>query len=409
MIFRGLQKIRLIKLKWWHGYVFAILLGLGIGSILTLSTMRAEDTKMRTELLQRLQTIEKALDWAMVERQSVINVESPEWQQLKTKLQHVCAATSDCRWMYLMYQDNEHHIRFIFDTLENDDPNYSPPDSIYDDATPELSLHFQTHQDFVEGPVQDAWGVWVSALVMHEKLGTDGFNVSLGVDVDAKKWRSIVNRSAFTPIAATAAYLVLIICLLLIHLRELLKKEKIQFTADQHYINANYDKLTGLANRTLFEDVMKKVGYAAQRTSSAFAVLFMDLDGFKLANDTHGHGVGDMILIAVAKRITNTIRLEDTVARYGGDEFIVLLPRLQNKQQAQMVAQKLIASLHEPIVVNGVSHQLSISIGLAIFPIDTEDTDQLISMADQAMYLAKREGKNQVKSYSELSIPKTLL
>lgn len=405
MQFGIVQKIKQVKLQWWHAYMFAILLGLGIGGTLTLNTMHSEDSKMRSELLLKLQVIEKSLSWPELDKQSAssFNMTTPEWQHLKRKLQQVCKVTPDCKWMYLMYQDSEHHIRFVFDTLEEDDPNYSPPNSVYDDATPALKAHFQTSKNFVEGPEQDTWGIWVSAFVMHLHPSSDAIDVTLGIDIDAKNWQTSINHTVLTPIIATIAYLALILYLLLLHMRELSKKEIIQSQADALYNHAHYDNLTGLANRILFEDRVKQVASMAQRTSSAFAVLFMDLDGFKYVNDTHGHSVGDNVLIATAKIISEAIRAEDTVARFGGDEFVVLLPRIQYKQQVYLVAQKLIDSLKAPIEINNQSHQLGLSVGFAIYPNDTDDLNQLILLADAAMYLAKKDGKNQARSCADLA------
>lgn len=405
MLLGTLRKINQHKMQWWHGYVIAIFLGLSIGTILTISTMRAEDAEMREELLQQLKSIDQALDWSEIEQQSLIqfNPESAAWLRFKTKLQGICRVTLDCKYLYLMYQDASDHLRVPVDNTRKEDADYETPNYSYPDATPRFKGRFQTHQDFTEGPEQDLWGVWITGIITHATPNQEKIWLSLGMDIDAKNWQASIYHSALTPIAATCAYLILIIYLLMLHTRERSKKEKLQSKTQALYNEACFDRLTGLANRVLFEDKLKQIAATAQRSSTAFAVLFMDLDGFKNINDTHGHTLGDQVLASAAQKISAVVRTEDTLARFGGDEFVMLLPRVQFKQQVYLVAQKLVDSLIEPIVVNGQSHQLGLSVGFAIYPDDTSDVIQLILLADAAMYAAKKAGKNQAKSCTELS------
>ncbi len=163
---------------------------------------------------------------------------------------------------------------------------------------------------------------------------------------------------------------------------------------DQVEYQAYHDVLTGLPNRLLFRD---RIGVAlahARRIRRAVAVMFFDLDQFKLVNDTLGHTVGDGLLQAAADRLVGCVRAEDTVARMGGDEFTILLSDLPEPSAAALVAQKVLDSISQPIEVDGHELFITISIGIAIFPDDGLDAETLLKNADRAMYRAKEAGRN---------------
>ncbi|MET0014852.1 MAG: diguanylate cyclase [Sedimenticola sp.] len=163
---------------------------------------------------------------------------------------------------------------------------------------------------------------------------------------------------------------------------------------------ANYDSLTGLPNRTLFSERLKMAMAHARRNRCRIALLFMDLDGFKEVNDRHGHESGDLVLQETAKRLQNCLREEDTVGRMGGDEFTVILNNLADREDAAGVAEKLIQAIDEPYEIADEIQQIGISIGVAIYPEDTEVMDTLMQYADDAMYRVKRSGKNSFRYYS---------
>ena len=157
---------------------------------------------------------------------------------------------------------------------------------------------------------------------------------------------------------------------------------------------AHYDALTGLPNRVLLADRLQQAMLQCHRRSRSLAVVYLDLDGFKLVNDCHGHDVGDALLITIAQRMKAALRDGDTLARIGGDEFVAVLVDLESTKDWEPVLGRLLHASAEPITVEEVVLQVSSSIGVTIFPRDRVDADQLMRHADQAMYQAKLGGKN---------------
>mgnify|MGYP002640800102 CR=1 FL=1 len=170
-------------------------------------------------------------------------------------------------------------------------------------------------------------------------------------------------------------------------------------TQDHIMSLAYHDSLTQLPNRALFYDRLKQNIKYCERNEIKMAVLFIDLDNFKVVNDTHGHHTGDLLLQKVSTLLKDSIRTSDTVSRLGGDEFTVILSQINTKKDIQVLANKITTKLQEPILVNDLALQVGSSIGAAIYPDDTEDIDSLIEMADIAMYKAKNNGKNCLKFF----------
>mgnify|MGYP001583787589 FL=1 len=157
---------------------------------------------------------------------------------------------------------------------------------------------------------------------------------------------------------------------------------------------ALHDALTGLPNRRLLMDRLSLAIAHARRNKRTMAVMYLDLDGFKQINDTLGHDAGDTLLSMVAGRLVATVREEDTVARLGGDEFIIALWHVSGTAYAATVALKLIGAVSLPYVIEGHTVNITISAGVAIYPIHGEDADTLMKNADLALYEAKHAGKN---------------
>lgn len=152
---------------------------------------------------------------------------------------------------------------------------------------------------------------------------------------------------------------------------------------------AHHDCLTGLPNRTLLEERAEQAISLARRHEKQAALLFLDLDGFKEINDALGHALGDRVLQVVAEKLRRCVRTTDTVCRLGGDEFVVLLSEIENPEDAAQVAEKILAGFTAPLVLDGQTLQLHVSIGISVFPDDGDRVDTIITQADAAMYFAK--------------------
>lgn len=169
---------------------------------------------------------------------------------------------------------------------------------------------------------------------------------------------------------------------------------RLKQTNEQITYLAHHDTLTALPNRILFYDRLSQAITRGRREKELSAVLFLDLDGFKLINDTFGHDVGDALLREAAKRIVGCVRESDTVARMGGDEFTVILSNVRTPDNIKHVATKIVEAIARPFVLNGKECSVSVSIGISLHPDNGETAAQLVKIADAAMYLAKHSGKN---------------
>jgi diguanylate cyclase (GGDEF)-like protein len=166
---------------------------------------------------------------------------------------------------------------------------------------------------------------------------------------------------------------------------------------------AHFDQLTGLPNRTLLMDRLSQAISSSNRTSRALSVLFIDLDGFKPVNDTHGHAVGDGVLKEAAQRLHSCLREGDTAARLGGDEFVVILTEASDLERAERVAKRILSILRLPYAIGKTTvSTISASIGISVYPTHSGTLEALLTAADSAMYVAKKNGKD---SYSVFTKP----
>lgn len=162
---------------------------------------------------------------------------------------------------------------------------------------------------------------------------------------------------------------------------------------------ADHDELTGLPNRSVLRDRLSQAIAQAARQHKQVGLLLLDMDGFKSVNDRLGHATGDKLLQRVAQRLLTCIRGADTACRYGGDEFVILLPEVGGGESVAEVARKLRAQLDPPYVVDGHTIEVTASIGVAVYPADGDSQNELIRRADLAMYRAKPHNNFPIRSF----------
>jgi diguanylate cyclase (GGDEF)-like protein len=231
--------------------------------------------------------------------------------------------------------------------------------------------------------------------------GTDRFTAQLqaGVTqaVDGAKRRSQISVAALMACAA------MLFAALWARLNQRLARSEATFRATQAEVTrlALYDTLTGLANRRYLKMQLEQAIARAQRTGGSFAVLMLDLDGFKPVNDRYGHPAGDHVLVEIGRRLAERVRKGETVARLGGDEFVVVLEQLDDADTPLRAAQRLISGIAETIALPDATVQVGASVGIAVFPADGDDGDSLIRRADVALYRAKEAGRGQCRYFQQ--------
>jgi diguanylate cyclase (GGDEF)-like protein/PAS domain S-box-containing protein len=169
-------------------------------------------------------------------------------------------------------------------------------------------------------------------------------------------------------------------------------------------VMATHDYLTGLPNRRLFFDRFEHARANAQRRKTGLVLMSLDLDNFKSINDELGHDIGDAVLSAAANRMKRLLRKADTVARFGGDEFVLMLGEINSKEDVVKVVQKILGELRQPYVIEGHHLVLTVSIGIAMYPEHGDEVEDLIKKSDDAMYIAKKQGKDNFQFYADEQI-----
>ena len=164
---------------------------------------------------------------------------------------------------------------------------------------------------------------------------------------------------------------------------------------------AHHDHLTGLANRTLLHESLRQAIFRAQSHGQRVAVFLIDVDYFKQINDSFGHADGDVLLATVGRRLLSSVRESDTVARMGGDEFVIVMPECRSLQDVERCGEQIIRSASEPIEISGRKISLTLSVGVSIFPGDGCTTEELLRNADSAMYTVKDSGRNSICIFDE--------
>ena len=198
-----------------------------------------------------------------------------------------------------------------------------------------------------------------------------------------------------------AALILLLMLFVYVVYRTYIYNQNLKTQKDRYEELASFDPLTKLPNRTMLFLKLEEIRARAQREERKFALLFLDLDNFKSINDTHGHNEGDKVLKYVAKVLQRLLRKEDTLARFGGDEFVIVLEEAQTPRDISIVAQKIIDKLKEPLDFGYAKYYIGASIGISVYPDDATDIHELIRFADTAMYQAKKGGRNRYAFFSK--------
>ncbi len=384
--------------KYWYWMLFFLTLLIGLLYIFYVA--KSQDEEMRDNLVVYARTIEQSIDW--LPHANTLNTNPKQLVKadlalLEQQLNSACRANKNCHFIYLLYLENDNdkpQVRFLLDASPQPASQISHLGDLFSEASGALVHGLKNRQPLVEGPVTDRWGTWVSAHVpLATTVKTSNF-VMLGIDVAASNWRQQVYKKVIAPSIITLFFLMVLAGLII----QSKKREKLlaQLFSSTSALSllANNDDLTGLPNRRLLEDRMAQALKEAAREQCKVAVLFLNLDYFKLVNDTHGHLVGDQLLRDASVRLTELLRAEDTVARVGGDEFVVLLPKLDDLTQLNTTVEKILSELAKPFVIAQHTLQLGVSIGIALYAEHGDNPSRLIKCADDAMYVAKRLGRN---------------
>ena len=179
-------------------------------------------------------------------------------------------------------------------------------------------------------------------------------------------------------------------------------RELIKLSEARYRELAHHDNLTKLPNRAYFEECLSHVIEDAKRNGTYFALFFIDLDRFKNINDSYGHVTGDDVLTQTAERIVSCVEYKDTVARIGGDEFAVLITKLQDYQIVNQIGKSILEEMSRPFMLEQKAYQLGISIGISLYPFDDTDSGMLLQKADIAMYSVKRSGTSNYLLYKDI-------
>lgn len=390
--FKNLQDQEKSKYGFWSLFIFALLAVL----LFTYFEAKSQDAVMRNNLITYTTTIEQSIDWRKYATTLSTNpsqLKESDFADLQVQLNGACKANKDCHFIYLLYMDNG-KVKFLLDASPQPASEISHLGDVFTEATDELKQGLLENKVLVEGPVTDRWGNWVSARVPITATVNTPNLITLNVDASVNNWNRRIFKSSIGPILSTLIFLGILLGFSLQNKRRENLLEQLYNSQSALSDLANNDALTGLPNRRLLEDRMIQALKAANREKQIVAVLFLDLDFFKVVNDTEGHLIGDQLLQAVAERLSALLRAEDTIARIGGDEFVVLLTKLTDIRHVTATAEKVLSEMAKPFDIANKTLQLGVSIGIATYPEHDDNPTNLIKFADDAMYVAKRKGRS---------------
>jgi diguanylate cyclase (GGDEF)-like protein len=268
-----------------------------------------------------------------------------------------------------------------------------------------LHLHTDSETEVESELAVNAWD-GVRRFTSTRRIYAYPLAVVVGLSADEQLEGFRKNRRTYLWRASAGSGLMVVVLVLMGYMARQLElsrlrvlEEQAAYAARVEYL-AYHDGLTGLANRSLFSKLLDQSIRQAQRYKRQLAILFFDLDHFKEINDTLGHDAGDLLLQEMATRLGTCLRVSDTVARMGGDEFVVLMPELNEEQCIEIVARKILAAVARPFVLQGREYFVTASIGISVYPQDGLDEQTLSKNADIAMYRVKEQGRNAFQFYS---------
>lgn len=367
------------------GVILALLLA---AMVATFISGRRADREARGNLLARTAGAAAALDPALVAQLTgtADDEGQPYFALIRERLASIHATAPDTRFVYLLGL-RDGNVVFMGDAEPEDSPDYSPPGQVYEEASEALRSVFSSGEGFVEGPLTDAWGTWVSGLAPVRDQTSGKVLAVLGMDIDASAWPRQLGPYQLPTLTLAIVSVVIILVFILFRQR--------QDEAQLRHL-ATRDFLTGVPNRFVLEESLRQAVRRARRGRPS-ALLFLDVDNFKLVNDTFTHAAGDRLLNDLTGILQRNLRAGDLLARLGGDEFAVLLDEA-HLEQAQAVAERLRVAVGEHRFVIGQQNvDLSLSVGLAA--IDGEiEAERILSTADIALHTAKERGRNRVVS-----------
>ena len=395
-------------LKVWHLILMVSILVLCIAFVYVMA--QAQQQQMRKNLLINAKIIANSINWQPLaddlktaELQSdIAKTNRANVATLTTQLQSACKANGDCAEIYVLYV-NDQKAQYVLDVPMNNAKKAVDVGAYYiidvNNANSAKMTRVSNAQDaYVVSDQKNLISAYAPI------ISTDLPKLLLGIDVEKSRWNKQLMQALWLPILFTLAFMVIFTSFVWHHFKQLV--QNMHSFESSTVEMSNVDALTGLSNRLILDDRMAQAIKVAIRAKSMVAILFVDLDYFKDINDTYGHGIGDQLLKKVADRLNTLMRAEDTIARVGGDEFVILLGNLKSENQAVIVADKIIEKITQPFKAGAKTLKLGASIGIAMYPQHDTNMQVLIKYADSAMYFSKRLGGGRCSVYdSSMSKP----
>ena len=328
------------------------------------------------------------------------------YDEMLTMSASMAATTGDSSWI-----DRYKRVEPLLNEAIENAVNYASNDAIRfligstDKANSVLvDMERASFEHVRNGDLESAWKILSSDEYKHQK---EIYAKGIGKAIKAIKaetldnMASIKNRLIFNLAGSVFAFFIILFIWLIV-LKMLKKWRNLQFEHQKELKElATHDVLTGLPNRSLLADRLTQATAQESRRNSALAVVFIDLDGFKPINDQYGHNAGDTLLKALAKRLQEVVREGDTVSRFGGDEFVIILVDIESQSILLNLLNRIKTVLHSPVKIESENIQVTASLGVSIFDKNHNvEPEQLIRQADHAMYDAKKAGKNQYVIYN---------